>query len=125
MYFIFTSFFNYKYYFVYGVMLLVFCILLVVSLCVSIVGTYCLLNAEDHRWPWVSLLTGASVGGYMWLYAVYYYLAKTKMTGFFQTSYFFGYMLMFCVGMALVCGAVGFISSGFFVRRIFRSARTD
>merc|ERR1712166_1170610 len=74
MYFIFTSFFNYKYYFVYGVMLLVFCILLVVSLCVSIVGTYCLLNAEDHRWPWVSLLTGASVGGYMWLYAVYYYL---------------------------------------------------
>jgi transmembrane 9 superfamily protein 3 len=50
MYFIFTSFWTYKIYYVYGFMFLVFLILLVVSACVSIVSTYFLLNSEDHRW---------------------------------------------------------------------------
>ena len=50
MYFIFTSFWAYKIYYVYGFMLLVFFILTVVTICVTIVCTYFLLNAEDYRW---------------------------------------------------------------------------
>ena len=49
MYFIFTSFWAYKIYYVYGFMLLVFIILTVVTVCVTIVCTYFLLNAEDYR----------------------------------------------------------------------------
>jgi len=49
-YFIFTSFWAYKIYYVYGFMLLVFLILIVVTVCVTIVCTYFLLNAEDYRW---------------------------------------------------------------------------
>ncbi len=37
-------------YYVYGFMLLVVFILLVVTVCVTIVGTYFLLNAENHHW---------------------------------------------------------------------------
>merc|ERR1712002_924721 len=54
MYFIFTSFWAYKIYYVYGFMLLVFVILTVVTVCVTIVCTYFLLNAEDYRWQWTS-----------------------------------------------------------------------
>jgi len=54
-YFIFTSFWAYKIYYVYGFMLLVFLILIVVTVCVTIVCTYFLLNAEDYRW-FVSVL---------------------------------------------------------------------
>lgn len=50
MYFIFTSFWAYKIYYVYGFMLLVFIILMIVTVCVTIVCTYFLLNAEDYRW---------------------------------------------------------------------------
>ena len=46
MYFIFTSFWAYKIYYVFGFMLLVFAILTVVTVCVTIVCTYFLLNAE-------------------------------------------------------------------------------
>jgi hypothetical protein len=46
MYFIFTSFWAYKVYYVYGFMLLVFVILIIVTVCVSIVCTYFLLNSE-------------------------------------------------------------------------------
>ena len=50
MYFIFTSFWAYKIYYVFGFMLLVFFILSTVTVCVTIVCTYFLLNAEDYRW---------------------------------------------------------------------------
>ncbi len=49
-YFIFTSFWAYKVYFVYGFTLLVIFILIAVTSCVTIVCTYFLLNAEDYRW---------------------------------------------------------------------------
>jgi transmembrane 9 superfamily protein 3 len=37
-------------YYVFGLLLLVLVLLLLVTLCVTIVGTYILLNGEDHRW---------------------------------------------------------------------------
>eukprot|EP00316_Scyphosphaera_apsteinii_P000992 CAMPEP_0119321780 /NCGR_PEP_ID=MMETSP1333-20130426/56417_1 /TAXON_ID=418940 /ORGANISM="Scyphosphaera apsteinii, Strain RCC1455" /LENGTH=521 /DNA_ID=CAMNT_0007328835 /DNA_START=14 /DNA_END=1576 /DNA_ORIENTATION=- len=52
MYFVFTSFWNYKFYYVYGFMFLVYLILVIVTVCVTIVVTYFLLNNEDYRWPW-------------------------------------------------------------------------
>lgn len=54
-YFIFTSFWAYKIYYVYGFMMLVLVILCIVTVCVTIVCTYFLLNAEDYRW-WVLTL---------------------------------------------------------------------
>ncbi|CAF1176242.1 unnamed protein product, partial [Adineta steineri] len=77
MYFIFTSFWAYKIYYVYGFMLLVFLILAVVTVCVTIVATYFMLNAEDYRWQWTSFLSGASSAFYVYLYAMYYFFFKT------------------------------------------------
>merc|ERR1712170_140359 len=78
MYFIFTSFWAYKIYYVYGFMLLVFLILLTVTVCVAIVCTYFLLNAEDYRWQWTSFLAAGSTAGYVFFYSFYYFFFKTK-----------------------------------------------
>lgn len=51
MYFIFTSFWAYKIYYVYGFMLLVYIILAVVTVCVTIVCTYFLLVSGWGRAP--------------------------------------------------------------------------
>jgi transmembrane 9 superfamily protein 3 len=104
MYFIFTSFWHYKYYYVYGFMLLVYIILVVVTVCVTIVSTYFLLNSEDYRWQWVSYFSASSTAFYVFLYAVYYFFAKTHMSGFFQTCFYFGYMGMFCIGLGITTG---------------------
>jgi len=125
MYFVFTAFWQYKYYYVFGFLLLVFLILVVVTSCVTIVSTYFLLNAEDYRWQWVSFLSGASTAFYVYIYAIYYFFKKTKMSGFFQVSFYFGYMAMFCFGLSLLCGAVGFIGAHFFVHRIYRMIHVD
>ncbi|VDP93838.1 unnamed protein product [Echinostoma caproni] len=50
LYFIFTSFWAYKIYFVFGFTLLVLLLLITVTSSVSAVGTYFLLNSEDYRW---------------------------------------------------------------------------
>ncbi|KAK4271183.1 hypothetical protein QN277_019913 [Acacia crassicarpa] len=125
MYFVFTSFWNYKVYYVFGFMLLVFVILVIVTVCVTIVGTYFLLNAENYHWQWTSFFSAASTAVYVYMYSIYYYYVKTKMSGFFQTSFYFGYTLMFCLGLGILCGAVGYLGSNLFVRRIYRNIKCD
>ncbi|MQM16771.1 hypothetical protein Taro_049733 [Colocasia esculenta] len=125
MYFVFTSFWNYKVYYVYGFMLLVFFILIIVTICVTIVGTYFLLNAENYHWQWSSFFSVASTAAYVYLYSIYYYYTKTTMSGFFQTSFYFGYTLMFSLGLGILCGAVGYLGSSLFVRRIYGNLKCD
>jgi len=119
MYFVFTAFWQYKYYYVFGFLLLVFFILIVVSICVTIVSTYFLLNSEDYRWHWVSFLSSASTAVYVYIYAIYYFIMKTRMSGLLQTAFYFGYMFMFCVGLGIMTGSIGYLGTSVFVRRIF------
>lgn len=56
-------------------------ILITVSMCVTIVSTYFLLNTEDYRWQWMSFLSSASTAGYVYVYSIYYFLVKTRMSG--------------------------------------------
>ncbi|ORX51331.1 hypothetical protein DM01DRAFT_1324505 [Hesseltinella vesiculosa] len=125
MYFVFTSFWTFKIYYVYGFMLLVFLILLVVSACVAIVCTYFLLNAEDHRWHWLSFMSCASTSVYIYVYAAYYYYSKTKMNGVFQTSFYFGYTALSCLGMFCLLGFVGHSSGSWFVKKIYQNVKID
>jgi len=125
MYFIFTSFWAYKIYYVYGFMFLVTIILLVVTACVTIVSTYFLLNAEDYRWRWCSFLSGASVSLYVYLYSFYYFIFKTKMYGFFQTVFYFGYMGLFSIALGVLCGTVGYISTASFIHKIYSRIKLD
>ncbi|KRY84405.1 Transmembrane 9 superfamily member 3 [Trichinella pseudospiralis] len=78
VYFIFTSFWAYKVYYVYGFMFLVTILLAAVTMCMTIVCTYVLLNSEDYRWRWTSFLSGASISLYLYLYSIYYFIYKTR-----------------------------------------------
>lgn len=125
MYFIFTSFWAYKIYYVYGFMLLVFLILLIVTVCVTIVCTYFLLNAEDYRWQWTSFLAASSTSIYVYVYSFYYFFFKTKMYGLFQTTFYFGYMALFSGALGIICGTCGYIGTSIFVRKIYSNVKID
>uniref|UniRef100_A0A2M4A216 Transmembrane 9 superfamily member n=2 Tax=Anopheles triannulatus TaxID=58253 RepID=A0A2M4A216_9DIPT len=125
MYFIFTSFWAYKIYYVYGFMLLVFLILIIVTVCVTIVCTYFLLNAEDYRWQWTSFMSAASTAIYVYMYSFYYFFFKTKMYGLFQTAFYFGYMALFSGALGMICGTVGYFGTNIFVRKIYSNVKID
>ncbi|CAH8863857.1 unnamed protein product [Trichobilharzia szidati] len=125
LYFVFTSFWAYKIYFVFGFTLLVLFLLVAVTSSVTVVGTYFLLNSEDYRWQWTSFLSGASIAFYAYLYAIYYYFFKTKMFGVFQTTFYFSYMALFCLFIGILCGSVGYVAANRFVRKIYSTVKVD
>jgi len=125
MYLVFTSLWNYKFYYVYGFMLVVYCILIIVTICVTIVGTYFLLNAEDYRWQWTAFCSGGSTALYVYVYAVYYFWTKTRMSGALQTSFYFCYMAMFCAALFVLGGTIAYMGTNLFVRRIYLYIKSD
>ncbi|KND02258.1 uncharacterized protein SPPG_02737 [Spizellomyces punctatus DAOM BR117] len=125
IYFVFQSFWSIKIYYVYGFMLLVFVMLIVVTACVSIVSTYLLLNSEDHRWHWTSFMSSGFSAVYVFLYSIYYFVYRTKMYGYFQTSWYFGYTGLVCFGLLILLGTVGHLAAERFIRRIYRNVKID
>lgn len=125
MYFIFTSFWSYKFYYVYGFMLLVYTILTMVTICTTIVAVYFVLNSENYHWQWIALGSAGSTSMYVLLYSVFYFLYKTQMTGLLQIAFYFGYMLLFSLGLFFMCGVLGVWGASVFVHKIYKDVKID
>mmetsp|Transcript_43790 Transcript_43790/g.137544 ORF Transcript_43790/g.137544 Transcript_43790/m.137544 type:complete len:107 (+) Transcript_43790:1757-2077(+) len=106
-------------------MLVVYLILTVVTVCTTVVAVYFVLNAENHKWQWLSFNAAGSTAFYVFCYAVYYYYFKTNMQGFLQWAFYFGYTTVFCVGLFILCGTVGSAGAMTFVKTIFRNIKVD
>ncbi|XP_031094170.1 transmembrane 9 superfamily member 3-like [Ipomoea triloba] len=125
LYYIFASVWGHRIYTIYSILFIVFIILLIVTAFITVALTYFQLAAEDHEWWWRSFLCGGSTGLFIYAYCLYYYYARSDMSGFMQTSFFFGYMACICYGFFLMLGTVGFRASLFFVRHIYRSIKCE
>uniref|UniRef100_A0A7S2SH80 Transmembrane 9 superfamily member n=1 Tax=Eucampia antarctica TaxID=49252 RepID=A0A7S2SH80_9STRA len=125
LYYVLTSFWNYKVYSVYGFLLGVYIILvLVVSLSTTIV-VYFTLNAENYNWQWTALWSGASTSMFVFLYGLYFFLFRTNMFGFMQTCFYFGYTILMSLFLGTICGTIGYVASSRFVRLIFANVKLD
>ncbi|EEF40534.1 transporter, putative [Ricinus communis] len=125
LYYIFASVWGHRIYTIYSILFIVFIILLIVTAFITVALTYFQLAAEDHEWWWRSFLCGGSTGLFIYAYCLYYYYARSDMSGFMQTSFFFGYMACICYGFFLMLGTVGFRASLLFVRHIYRSIKCE
>ncbi|XP_057500832.1 transmembrane 9 superfamily member 3-like isoform X1 [Actinidia eriantha] len=125
LYYIFASVWGYRIYTMYSILFIVFTILLIVTAFITVALTYFQLAAEDHEWWWRSFLCGGSTGLFIYAYCLYYYYARSDMSGFMQTSFFFGYMACICYGFFLMLGTIGFRAALFFVRHIYSSIKCE
>jgi len=92
---------------------------------VAMVMCYCQLCNEDYKWWWKSFLNGASIGLYLFVYSLYYLVAKLELVGFLSLVVYVSYMGLICFAFALYCGGVGFISSFWFCRKIYGAVKVD
>lgn len=125
LYYIFASVWGHQIYTIYSILFIVFIILLIVTAFGNVALTYFQLAAEDHEWWWRSFLCGGSTGLFIYGYCMFFYHARSDMSGFMQTSFFFGYMACICYGFFLMLGTVGFRASLIFVRHIYRSLKCE
>lgn len=125
LFYLFSSIWGHSTYQLFGILFLVAIILLVVTACITVALTYFQLSMEDHRWWWSSFLSGGSTGLFIYAYAIFYYLYRSKMTGMLQSSFYFAWMAVVCYFFFIMLGTVGFYSSLVFVRRIYKGLHTD
>ena len=128
MFFILSSIWQHRFYYMFGFLFLVFIILLVTCAEISIVLCYLHLCAEDYRWWWRSFFTAGSTSIYMVLYAGYHYFARAHPAAHFDlvsSSLFFGYILIIGYAVGVLTGFVGFFSCFVFVRKIYGSIKID
>jgi len=114
-----------SYYTLYGILCLVFLILNIVTACITVALTYFQLSMEDHRWWWTAFINGGSTGIFIYIYSIFYYIYRSRMTGVLQGSFYFAYMLIVCYFFFILLGSVGFFSSLVFVRRIYKNLHSD
>ncbi|CAN0878821.1 Transmembrane 9 superfamily member 11 [Linum grandiflorum] len=126
LFFIMSSIWMGRVYYVFGFLLIVFVLLVVVCAEVSLVLTYMHLCVEDYKWWWKSFFASGSVAIYIFLYSVNYLVFDLKsLSGPVSATLYLGYSLLMVLAVMLATGTVGFLSSFWFVHYLFSSVKLD
>jgi transmembrane 9 superfamily protein 2/4 len=125
LYFIFSSLWLNQYYYVFGFLLLIWCLLIFTCAEVSMLFCYFQLNKENYHWWWRAFLTSASTGVYIFFYGIYYFFTKMNALYFTTVALYFGYMFLFAFAFAIATGTIGFFSCLWFVIKIYGAIKCD
>jgi len=125
LHYIFASIWGHKMYTLFGILALAMTMLVLVTAFVTIAFTYFQLIAEDYQWWWRSFFSGGSTGIFVFIYCFYYFFHRSEMEGFFQTSFYFGYMATLAYMFVLALGSLGFYSALYFVHYIYGAIKTE
>jgi len=125
LFFIMSSIWLHRYYFLFGFLCLVFTILIITCAEMSIVMVYFQLCSEDWRWWWRSYLTSGASAFYMFLYSIFYYATRLDLDGFVPSLLYFGYSLILCLFFFVLTGTIGHCSCFWFVRAIYKAIHSD
>ncbi|XP_074355410.1 transmembrane 9 superfamily member 11-like [Apium graveolens] len=126
LFFIMSSIWLGRVYYVFGFLFVVVILLVVVCAEVSLVLTYMNLCVEDWRWWWKSFFASGSVALYIFLYSINYLIFDLKsLSGPISATLYLGYSLFMVIAIMLATGAIGFLTSFLFVHRLFSSVKID
>jgi len=125
LFFIMSSIWQHQFYYLFGFLALVLCILMVTCAEISIALTYFQLTSEDYRWWWRSFLSSSSSGFYVFLYSILYFSQRLQIEKVVSSMLYFGYMLLISIIFFLLTGSIGCLASFSFVRAIYGSIKID
>merc|ERR1712115_531427 len=90
LYFIMSSIWMHQYYYVFGVLFVVFLILLLTCAEISILYNYFKLCGEDYQWWWMSFHTSGATAFYVFGYSILYF-QQLEANTFSSYVLYFGY----------------------------------
>uniref|UniRef100_A0A6B2KZX5 Transmembrane 9 superfamily member n=1 Tax=Arcella intermedia TaxID=1963864 RepID=A0A6B2KZX5_9EUKA len=125
LFFIMSSIWLHRYYFLFGFLFLVFVILVITCAEMSVVMCYFQLCSEDWEWWWRSYLTSGASAFYMFLYAIFYYATRLDLDGFVPSLLYYGYSLILCLFFFVLTGTIGHLACFWFVRKIYQVIHQD
>lgn len=125
LFFIFTAIWQNQFYYLFGFLFLVFCILVVSCAQISIVMTYFQLCGEDYRWWWRSFIVSGGSAAYVLFYSIFYFFTKLEITEFIPTLLYLGYTGLIVITFWLLTGTIGFVAAYSFIRKIYGAVKID
>ncbi|XP_073102837.1 transmembrane 9 superfamily member 12-like [Elaeis guineensis] len=126
LFFILSSIWLGRFYYVFGFLLIVLLLLVIVCAEVSVVLTYMHLCVEDWRWWWKAFFASGSVSLYVLLYSINYLVFDLKsLSGAMSAMLYMGYSLIMALAIMLSTGTIGFLMSFYFVHYLFSSVKID
>ena len=117
-----ASFLTYQFYYMYGFALISIAQVCICLGCVGIVISYLILNSEDHRWQWSSFLAGGSLGAYVWIYSIYFYLFRNGGNGVWI---FAAHMAFVSLGVFVAAGAVAYLTARVFLHKLYDRIKSE
>lgn len=124
LYFVYSSLWFNKIFYMFGFLFVSFLLLTLTTALVTVLLTYYSLCLENWKWQWRGFwIGGAGCALYVFLHAILF--TKFKLGGFVTIVLYVGYSLVISLLTCLITGAVGFMSSLWFVRRIYSSIKVD
>ena len=152
LYFIMSSVWLQRFYYVFGFLALVLLILIITCAEMAVVLAYFQLCNENYAWQWRSFLNTASAGTLHYLratshvahscgpisvahlhvagvflfgYSFVYFSSTLEIMGFVSTLLYFAYMFITSLLFSLVTGTVGFVASWWFILQIYGAVKVD
>jgi transmembrane 9 superfamily protein 2/4 len=125
LFFILSSIWLHKFYYLFGFLFIVFIILVLTCAEITIVMCYFQLCSEDYHWWWRAFLTSGASALYVFAYSIFYFFTKLQITKFVSAVLYFGYTFIISLEFFLLTGTIGFYACYFFVRKIYGSVKVD
>ncbi|XP_039140029.1 transmembrane 9 superfamily member 12 [Dioscorea cayenensis subsp. rotundata] len=126
LFFILSSIWLGRFYYVFGFLLVVLLLLVIVCAEVSVVLTYMHLCVEDWRWWWKAFFASGSVALYVFLYSINYLVFDLRsLSGPVSAILYLGYSSIMAFAIMLSTGTIGFLMSFYFVHYLFSSVKID
>ncbi|KAL7097292.1 hypothetical protein ACP275_10G135100 [Erythranthe tilingii] len=126
LFFILSSIWLGRFYYVFGFLLIVLTLLVVVCAEVSVVLTYMHLCVEDWMWWWKAFYASGSVSLYVFLYSINYLVFDLQsLSGPISATLYIGYSLIMAIAIMLSTGTIGLLTSFYFVHYLFSSVKID
>lgn len=125
IFFLMSSVWMHQFYYVFGILAIVFVILVITTAEICIMLCYSQLCYEDYHWWWRSFLGGSASGSYLFMYSILYYFTRLNITKFTSALLYFGYMFLAAFAFSIMTGTIGYFACYWFVRKIYSSVKVD
>jgi transmembrane 9 superfamily protein 2/4 len=125
LFFIMSALWLHQIYYIFGFLFLVMLILVATCAETTILMCYFQLCNEDYRWWWRSMFASGSCAGYIFIYAIWYFIVELEIEGLVPGMLYFGYMGMISLAFFILTASIGFYSCFWFVSKIYGSIKVD
>ncbi|SCV04344.1 LAMI_0H15368g1_1 [Lachancea mirantina] len=124
LYFIYSSLWFNKIFYMFGFLFVSITLLTLTTSLVTVLLTYHSLCMENWQWQWRGFwIGGAGCATYVFVHSILF--TRFRLGGLTTIVLYVGYSLVISILCCLITGSIGFLSSLFFVRKIYSSIKVD